>query len=81
MNMASIDRPKIAWYEERKFVTSNIKYFLRKFSSVPKVIGRHTRPMGYAALPGHNPVKGFITSGHLVEVELHLAQRLCDDDV
>jgi hypothetical protein len=27
------------------------------------------------------PVEGFITSSHLAEVELHLAQRLCEDDV
>jgi hypothetical protein len=29
----------------------------------------------------HNPVVGFVTSSHLAEVELHLAQRLCEDDV
>jgi hypothetical protein len=27
MNLASIGRPKIAWYEERKFATSNVRYF------------------------------------------------------
>jgi hypothetical protein len=32
--------------------TSNVRYSVRKFSFVPKVTGRHTRPMGYAALPG-----------------------------
>jgi hypothetical protein len=50
MNLASIGRPKMARYEERKSATSNDKYFVWKFSFVPKVTG--TRPMGYAALPG-----------------------------
>jgi hypothetical protein len=36
---------------------------------------------GIRSLAGHNPIEGFITSGHLAEVELHLAQRLCEDDV
>jgi hypothetical protein len=40
MNLASIGRPKIAWYEEWKFVTSNVRYSVRKFCSVPKVTGR-----------------------------------------
>jgi hypothetical protein len=30
---------------------------------------------------GHNPVEGFVRSSHLAEVKLHLAQRLCEDDV
>jgi hypothetical protein len=55
MNMASIGHPKMAWYDERKFATSNVKYSMRKFSLVPKVTGRHTRPMGNAALPGTTP--------------------------
>jgi hypothetical protein len=55
MNLASIGCPKMAWYDERKSATSNVKYSVRKFSSVPKVTGRHTRPMGYAALPGTTP--------------------------
>jgi hypothetical protein len=71
----------MAWYDEQKFATSNIKYSIRKFSSVSKVTGRHTRPMGYAAFAGHNPVEGFVTSSHLAEVELHHAQCLCEDDV
>jgi hypothetical protein len=36
---------------------------------------------GVGSFAGHDPIEGFITSGHLVEVELHLAQRLCEDDV
>jgi hypothetical protein len=36
---------------------------------------------GVRSLAGHNPVEGFITSGHLVEVELHLAQHFYEDDV
>jgi hypothetical protein len=36
---------------------------------------------GVRSLAGHDPVEGFIRSGHLAEVELHLAQRLCEDDV
>jgi hypothetical protein len=40
------------WYEEWKSATSNVKYSVRKFYSVPKVTGRHTRPMGYATLLG-----------------------------
>jgi hypothetical protein len=30
-------------------------YFVRKFSFVLKVTSRHTRPMGYVALPGTTP--------------------------
>jgi hypothetical protein len=52
MNLASIGRLKIAWYEERKSATSTVRYSVRKFSYVPKVTGRHTRPMGYVALLG-----------------------------
>jgi hypothetical protein len=52
MNLASIGRPRMAWYDERKSVTSNIKYSVRKFSFVSKVTSRHIRPMGYAVLPG-----------------------------
>jgi hypothetical protein len=33
-------------------MTSNVKYSVRKFSFVPKVTGRHTLHMGYAALLG-----------------------------
>jgi hypothetical protein len=55
MNLASIGRPRMAWYDERKSATSNIKYCVRKFSFVPNVTGSHTRPMGYAALPGTTP--------------------------
>jgi hypothetical protein len=55
MNLASMGRLRMAWYDERKSVTSNVKYSVRKFSLVPKVTGRHTRPMGYAALPGKTP--------------------------
>jgi hypothetical protein len=36
--------------------------------------------MGYASF-WHNPVEGFITRSHLAEMELHLVQRLCEDDV
>jgi hypothetical protein len=36
---------------------------------------------GVRSFAGHDPVEGFITSSHLAEVELHLAQRLCEDDV
>jgi hypothetical protein len=45
----------MAWYDERKFATSNVKYSVRKFSSMPNVTGRHTRHMEYAALPGTTP--------------------------
>jgi hypothetical protein len=38
MNLASIGGLKIAWYEERKSATSNVRYSVRKFSSVPKVV-------------------------------------------
>jgi hypothetical protein len=55
MNLASIGRQKMAWYEERKSTTSNVKYFVWKFSFVPNVTGRHTQPVGYAALPGRTP--------------------------
>jgi hypothetical protein len=41
-------------------------------SCVPKVTGR---------LAGHNLVEGFITSGHLVEVKVHLSEHLYEDDV
>jgi hypothetical protein len=47
MNFASIGHLRMAWYDERKSTTSNVKYSVRKFSFVPKVTGRHTRPMGY----------------------------------
>jgi hypothetical protein len=30
---------------------------------------------------GHDPIEGLVAGGHLVEVELHLAQRLYDDDI
>jgi hypothetical protein len=33
------------------------------------------------SIAGHNPIEGFITSGHLDEVELHFLQRLYEDDV
>jgi hypothetical protein len=36
---------------------------------------------GVCSFAGHDPVEGFITSGHLAEVELHLAQHLREDDV
>jgi hypothetical protein len=36
---------------------------------------------GVCSLSGHNLVEGFVTGSHLAEVELHLAQRLCEDDV
>jgi hypothetical protein len=55
MNLASIGRPRMAWYDERKSVTSNVKDSVWKFSFVPKVTGRHTRPIGYAALPATTP--------------------------
>jgi hypothetical protein len=32
-----------------------VRYSVRKFSSVPKVTGRHTQPMGYAIFPGTTP--------------------------
>jgi hypothetical protein len=67
----------MVWYDEQKSATSNVRYSVRKFSSVPKVTGRHM----VCSLSGHDPVEGFIASGHLAEVELHLAQRLCEDDV
>jgi hypothetical protein len=31
---------------------------------------------GVCSLVGHDPVKGFITSDHFVEVEVHLSERL-----
>jgi hypothetical protein len=55
MNLVSIGRPRMARYDERKSATSNVKYYVRKFSFVLKVTGRHTRPMGYAALLGTTP--------------------------
>jgi hypothetical protein len=55
MNLASIGDPKMAWYDELKSATSNVRYSIQKFSSVPKVTGKHMRPMGYAALPGTTP--------------------------
>jgi hypothetical protein len=36
---------------------------------------------GVRTLAGHNPVEGFVAGGHLVEVKLHLAQRMCEDDI
>jgi hypothetical protein len=36
---------------------------------------------GVRSFAGHNPVEGLITSGHLVEVEIHLSERFCEDDV
>jgi hypothetical protein len=30
---------------------------------------------------GYNPVQGLITGGHLVEVEVHLSECFCEDDV
>jgi hypothetical protein len=36
---------------------------------------------GVRSLAEHNPIEGFITIGHLGEVELHFAQHLCEDDV
>jgi hypothetical protein len=55
LNMASMCHPKIAWYEEQKSATSNVRYSVRKFSSVPKVTGRHTQPMGYVVFRGTTP--------------------------
>jgi hypothetical protein len=55
MNLTSIGHPRMAWYDEWKYATSNVKHSVQKFSFVPKVTGRHTRPMGYAALPGTTP--------------------------
>jgi hypothetical protein len=36
---------------------------------------------GVCSLAGYDPVEGFVASSHLVEVEVHLSQRLCEDDV
>jgi hypothetical protein len=36
---------------------------------------------GVCILAGHDPVEGFIACGHLAEVEVHLSERLCEDDV
>jgi hypothetical protein len=36
---------------------------------------------GVHSLAGHNPIEWFITGSHFGEVELHLARRLCEDDV
>jgi hypothetical protein len=36
---------------------------------------------GVRSLTGHDPIEGLIASGHLVEVELYLAQCLCEDDI
>jgi hypothetical protein len=35
MNLVNIGRPRMAWYEERKSATSNVKYSEQKFSFVP----------------------------------------------
>jgi hypothetical protein len=59
----------MAWYDERKSATSNVTYSVRKFS------------YGVCSLAGHDPVEGFITGSHFGEVELHLAYRLCENDV
>jgi hypothetical protein len=37
--------------------------------------------MGYATLPGTTPVEGLIAGSHFVEVEVHLSERFCEDDV
>jgi hypothetical protein len=44
--LASIERPRMAWYEDLKSATSKLRYYVWKFSSVSKVTGRETRPMG-----------------------------------
>jgi hypothetical protein len=36
---------------------------------------------GVCSLAGHDPVEGFAASGYLVEVEVHLSDRLYEDDV
>jgi hypothetical protein len=36
---------------------------------------------GVCSFAGYNPVEGLITGGHLVEVEVHLSERFCEDDV
>jgi hypothetical protein len=36
---------------------------------------------GLCGLAGHDPVGGIIAGGHLVEVEVHLSERFCEDDV
>jgi hypothetical protein len=36
---------------------------------------------GVRSLAGHNPVEGLVAGSHLVQVEVHLSERLCEDDV
>jgi hypothetical protein len=52
MNLASRDPPIIAWYVVLMFATSNCRYLVQKFSSVPKVTGK-----GTADLHGMVPLK------------------------
>jgi hypothetical protein len=79
MNFASIGRPKMAWYDERKSATSNV--LCTEVLLCAEGDWQAYTTYGVCSLAGHNPVEGFITGSHLAEVELHLAQRLCEDDV
>jgi hypothetical protein len=36
---------------------------------------------GVLSLAKHDPIEGFIAGSHLVEVEVHLSERLCENDV
>ena len=58
INLASAGLPKMAWYEVSKLHTSNSMCSVRKFCSVPKVIGRVPHPIGVKEFPRTMPKKG-----------------------
>jgi hypothetical protein len=72
MNLARIGRPKMVWYEEQKSATSNVRYSVLKFLLCAEGDRQAHATYGVCSLAGHDPVEGFITSGHFGEVELHL---------
>jgi hypothetical protein len=73
MNLVSIGRPKMAWYEERKSVTFERQVLRSEVFLRAEGDRQAHATYGVCGLAGHDPVKGFIAGGHFGEVELHLA--------
>jgi hypothetical protein len=72
MNTTSIGRLKMARYEERKSATSNVRYSVQVLLRAEGDRQTYTT-YGVCSLAGHDPVEGFVTSGHFGEVEFHLS--------
>jgi hypothetical protein len=66
MKLASIGRLKIAWYEEQKSATSN-QVLCTEVLLCAKCDRQGYTTYGVRSLAGHDPVEGFITSGHLLK--------------